>query len=70
MSNKPDWIKARIGEARKSHTSVTEAVLDSIATQLRGQLTEKQLSSAELSSLGESLIKDMEDTPPPAEREA
>lgn len=70
MSNKPDWIKVRISQARKSHTSVTEAVLVSMATQLREQLTVKQLNSSELGSLAESLIKDMQDPPPAADPQA
>ena len=59
------WISARVAEAWKSHTSITDAVSARIQELLSGQLSERQLTSREFSSLAAELIADM--TPDPTD---
>ena len=67
MSNDVDWITARIAAARKRHASVTEAVSARIEKLLKGPLSERQIPTAELTSIATALIADMAPTPPKAE---
>ncbi len=59
MSNGAHWITARIAEARRRRASVTDAVAVRIEGLLNGQLSERQLSSTELTSVARKLIADM-----------
>jgi hypothetical protein len=59
MSKDVNWITARITEARKLHPTVTEAVSTQIEELLRGQLSERELSTAKLSKVAKALIADM-----------
>ena len=59
MSNDAHWIMARIAEARRRHVSVTDAVTVRIADLLNGQLSERRLSSTELTNVARVLIEDM-----------
>ena len=67
MPNDVHWITARIAEARKRHASVTEAVSARIEKLLNGQLSERQVPSAKLTSIATALIADMVPTQPKAE---
>ena len=59
MSNNNEWISDRIAEASEQNPLVTEIVMGRIAQLLNGQLSERQLPSAELKSVAETLIGDM-----------
>jgi hypothetical protein len=68
MSNEVHWISTRITEARNRYPIVTEAVSVRTAELLKEQLTERQLSAKELTSVAKALIADM--VPIPAKAEA
>ena len=59
MSNGDDWIPKRVEEAQRAHPSVTDAAATRIKRLLRGQLSERQLRSTELTSTAKTLIADM-----------
>lgn len=59
MSNGDDWIQKRIVEAQKAHPSITDAAATRMKQLLRGQLSERQLRSTELTSTAKKLIADM-----------
>ena len=67
MSNDVQWLTARITKARKLHALVTEAVSARITQLLTGQLSERQLSSTELTRIASTLIADMVPALPKAE---
>ena len=67
MSNDIQWLTARITTARKLHVSVTEAASVRITQLLTGQLSERQLSSTELTKVASMLIADMVPASPKAE---
>jgi hypothetical protein len=56
------WITARISDAKKRHESVTEAVTVRMEKLLSGELSERSLSSAKLTSIAKELIADMTPT--------
>jgi hypothetical protein len=64
MPNDVHWTAARIAKARKHHTSVTDAVFTRIEKLLRGELSERPLSSTKLTSIAKVLIADMVPVPP------
>lgn len=59
MPNDVRWITARIAEAHKHHTSVTEAVSAQMEKLLSGELSERPLSSTKLTSIAKALIANM-----------
>jgi hypothetical protein len=65
MSNGDDWISKRVEEAQRAHPSVTDAAATRMKQLLRGQLSERQLRSIELTSTAKTLISDMSTLPPP-----
>lgn len=67
MSPDDPWIFARVSESRKHHPLVTEAVSTRIDKLLKGQLSEGQLTSPELTSVARDLIADMVPAPPKLE---
>ena len=67
MSNEQNWVTTRITEVKRLHPLVTEAVLDRIGRLLKGPLSERQLPSAELKIVAETLIGDMVPVPPKPE---
>ena len=66
MSNDDQWIATRVAEARKHHPLVTDDVCARIQEWLNGQLSERQLSQAELKSAAAALIAGMVRVPPKA----
>ena len=67
MSNDDRWIPTRITEARKDRPLVTAAVAARIDQLLKGQLSERQLPSTELTSVAMALIADMAPAAPKVE---
>ncbi len=67
MSKADDWIETRVRHARKSHPTVTEAVTRRMKTLLNSKISERQLSSTELTSIAKLLISDMAHTSSKAE---
>lgn len=65
MSNSDDWISKRVEEAQKTHASVTVATAIRIKQLLKGQLSERQLRSPELTITAKTLIADMSTLDPP-----
>jgi len=59
MSKEDDWIETVVDAARKTHDSDTEAVVSCTKEVLKKQLTQRQLSTAELKSLATTLISEM-----------
>lgn len=53
------WITAKISQSRKPYPSVTEAVSTRLHTLLKGQLSERSLTQAELGTVAKALIDDM-----------
>jgi hypothetical protein len=58
MLNK-EWIKTQIVEARKSNPNVTDTAVEHIQELFNSQLTEQQLTSAELKNISITLLQDM-----------
>ena len=56
------WIKDRITEARKVRSSLTEAASSGMEKLLNGQLSERQLSPAELARVAKALLAAMAPT--------
>jgi hypothetical protein len=54
-----EWIKTQIAEARKSNPNVTDTVVEHIKELFNSQLTEQQLTSAELKNLSIILLQEM-----------
>jgi len=69
VSTDDHWIGTRITEARICHPLVTEAVSYRMAQELKGQLSEQQLSQGDLTILAKALIADMDATPPKTDSE-
>ncbi len=61
------WITARITQSHKLYPSVTEAVSTRLQQLLKGQLSERQLTQAELGAVAKALIDDMAPASPKAE---
>lgn len=59
MATNDHWIANRVAEARERDPLVTEAASERIAVALGDQLSEQQLSNADLTSLAKELISDM-----------
>ncbi len=64
MPNDDQWITARVAEARSHHPLVTEAVSARIALLLNGELSERPLPPAQLTTVARVLIADMAPAPP------
>lgn len=58
MLNK-EWIETQIAEARKSNPYVLNTVVEHIKELLNSQLTERQLTSAELKNISIALLQEM-----------
>ena len=67
MIAEDQWIITRVGKARKLHIAVTEAASVRLEQLLRGQLSERQLSSTEIMKVAMALIADMVPAPPKGE---
>jgi hypothetical protein len=67
MSNDDSWIAARIREARERSPLVTEVVSARMGDLLKGQISERQLSSGELATVAVQLLSDMVSVAPSAE---
>ena len=67
MSSDDNWIAIRTTEAWTSHPLVTDAVTARMAELLKGQLSEQQLSRADLTSIANAFIADMVSAPPKAD---
>lgn len=59
MASDSDWIAKRVGVAREAHASVTDMAALRLTTLLGGELTERQLSTADLARIAKGLIADM-----------
>jgi len=59
MSSGEHWIKTRIAKARERHASLTDGASDRLSQLLMGQLSERQNSASELTSIARALIADM-----------
>ena len=68
MPSDVDWVRSRIAEAQKRHESVTEAATVRMEKLLSGDLSERPLSSAKLTTIAKAFIDDM--VPAPSETEA
>jgi hypothetical protein len=67
MSTADLWITTRVTESCSRYPLVTEAVSARLKELLNGQLSERQLSPADLTSVAEALISDMVPATPTAE---
>ncbi len=68
MSTDSSWITTLIAKARKHHPSMPGAVSTRIEGLLDGQLSERQLTPAELKSAAAALIADTVPVPPKAKQ--
>ena len=68
MSSNDLWITTRITEARENNPSVTNAASARIEELLSSQLSERQLTQAELKSTAATLIVDMASISPKAKQ--
>ncbi len=59
MCNGDDWVSKLVEKAQKAHPSVTEAAATRMKELLKGQLSDRQLRSTELTSTAKALISDM-----------
>ena len=66
MTDQDQWIIKRMGEARKLHSAVTEAVSTEIEQLLKGQLRERHVPAKELVRIAKKLISDMVPADPEA----
>ena len=55
------WIASRVAGAREAHQSITDAAVLRMTVLLKGDLTERQLSGADLVTVAKELLSDMEE---------
>lgn len=68
MSTDLDWITSMIAEARKTGIAVPDPLWTQLAGLVKGTLSERQLSSGELTTIARALIATMSPAPPIVER--